>query len=645
MRFRTDSVVAAMLALMVAVALLSGCSKQDPGGVRQNLPPETTLAFVSDAGDTTDARVHLRWFGTDPDGEVVGYFARWDTLDWFSVFVTDSVFVLTVRDSSDSSASYCAHTFSVKSVDNDGEEDPTPATVTFTARNTFPETEITHGPGSVSSPMVCIEWRGWDYDGVVVGYGFKLYVREGAEWVEVAGDDNLPPDELALQFGPLVGLHRFEVWSIDDMGALDPTPAAIEFSCNPELAGALLRIRTNVFGNHKFRGLVWSPAYNEPIEIFDGEELVFDWIAEEDEISSCPILGFSYAFDDTTDWCQNYSMYDTHFEVAPGPGEHSLYVAVLGQAGVETRGRIYFDVIATSLDEYILVVDDYDWWESGNPIWGTDADRDAFYDTLTAGYARPPLQWDTAEHGDQEPPDVATLAGASTVVWYCDDSDATPPALAGLFDPFHPDYSDYCSLSGYIRVGGNLLLCGYKALGHITGEPYPITIAASDTTAGRVFARDYLRVGNAVNSGMAANPDSPWTYGFCFYGAVPGGTGIPGGRIVDLEPMYIDSVGALGYPEPGKWWLYADPPLPNYSRCGLGQIDVFEPYDACPIETHGVEAFLNMNFQGRTCVLLSPTGADRGNVCYFGFPLYYLQTAQVKAVFDKLLPLFGEERL
>ena len=52
-----------------------------------------------------------------------------------------------------------------------------------------------------------------------------------------------------------------------------------------------------------------------------------------------------------------------------------------------------------------------------------------------------------------------------------------------------------------------------------------------------------------------------------------------------------------------------------------------------------------MNFEDRTCALLSPTGSDHGNVCYFGFPLYYLQMPQVKTVFDKLLPLFGEERL
>ena len=60
------------------------------------------------------------------------------------------------------------------------------------------------------------------------------------------------------------------------------------------------------------------------------------------------------------------------------------------------------------------------------------------------------------------------------------------------------------------------------------------------------------------------------------------------------------------------------------------------------IESHGIDSYLNYNFDGRTCVLLSPTGTDRGNVCYLGFPLYYLKTFQVKAFFDELLPLFGE---
>jgi hypothetical protein len=641
MRSRSESVVAVLIVILTAMLMLAACSKQDPGVVRQNIPPETTLSFVSDTGDTTELRVHLTWLGSDPDGEVVAYLARWDTLDWFSVSGTDSVFALTATDSRDSAASYGVHTFSVKSIDNDGDEDATPATLTFTARNTFPETEIIHGPGSVTSPMVCIEWRGWDNDGVVVGYGLRLYTDQGGEWLEVAGEDSLPPDEFTIQLGPMAGLHRFEVWSIDDTGALDPTPAALEFTCNPAFPGPILLIRTNVLGNHGFLWPEWPPAYDIPIDIFEGEKLVFDWYADNENYSSCPILGFSYAFDDTSAWCQSYSMDDTHFEVTPEVGEHSLYVAVLGAAGVATRARIALNVVETSLDDYILVVDDYDKWEL-NPTWGTDADRDAFYDTLTAGYAHAPLQWDPAEHvveGTPQPPDVSALAGASTVVWYCDESDVT---LAALFNPI---YADYSVLSGYVRSGGNLVLCGYKVIGQMLQEAYPITIAASDSTLGRVFVRDFVRVGQAQNTGAGANPASPWYYGYCFYGAVPGGTGIPGGRDVDLEPMYIDSVGAGGYPEPGKWFPYADPPLPQYSRCGLGNIDVFEPYDGHPIETHGMDAFLNMNFEGRTCVLLSPTGEGSGNVCCLGFPLYYLQTQQVKAFFDQLLPLFGEERL
>ena len=105
MRSRSESVVAALIVALTALLLLAACSKQNPGAISQNVPPETTLSFVSDAGDTTEFRVHLRWGGNDPDGEVVAYLARWDTLDWFAASGTDSVFVLTADDSSDSAAS------------------------------------------------------------------------------------------------------------------------------------------------------------------------------------------------------------------------------------------------------------------------------------------------------------------------------------------------------------------------------------------------------------------------------------------------------------------------------------------------------------------------------------------------------------
>ena len=50
-----------------------------------------------------------------------------------------------------------------------------------------------------------------------------------------------------------------------------------------------------------------------------------------------------------------------------------------------------------------------------------------------------------------------------------------------------------------------------------------------------------------------------------------------------------------------------------------------------------------MSFEGEACGLLHLSGSDRGNVCYLGFPLYYLKTEEVQAFFQELLPLFGEE--
>jgi len=82
----------------------------------------------------------------------------------------------------------------------------------------------------------------------------------------------------------------------------------------------------------------------------------------------------------------------------------------------------YIAVVEADFSQYILLVDDYDQWEQV-PAWGTDADRDAFYDSLLYRCERPVVEWNPEEHmayGLPQPPDVATLAAASTVIWYAD---------------------------------------------------------------------------------------------------------------------------------------------------------------------------------------------------------------------------------
>ena len=57
------------LTLLVPLALfaLAACSPKD--AVVTQLPPETTI-FVQGPVDTVHHRVHLYWFGSDPDGDV-----------------------------------------------------------------------------------------------------------------------------------------------------------------------------------------------------------------------------------------------------------------------------------------------------------------------------------------------------------------------------------------------------------------------------------------------------------------------------------------------------------------------------------------------------------------------------------------------
>ena len=71
-------------------------------------------------------------------------------------------------------------------------------------------------------------------------------------------------------------------------------------------------------------------------------------------------------------------------------------------------------------------------------------------------------------------------------------------------------------------------------------------------------------------------------------------------------------------------------------------LEKVEAYQGEPIEPYVIDSYLNMNFEGQPCAVVGVTGTGRGNTCYFGFPLYYIQTPQAAAAFEKLLTLYGE---
>jgi len=656
------------LGALVAAAFLGGCSKFDPGDPNENQLPETTLSFSPDEGDTSNFEVRMNWFGWDVDGKIEYYQTvwdwpdslvdpvvgvDWDEVDWRNVINTDSVFY--VRASAETvttTKGFQQHRFAVRAVDDEGAWDETPEQVAFTAFTFVPETEILRGPATVTGTMVSFEWTAVDRDGVIVGYQYRLSRFDSGEWFPVVESDTLSAEETDVIFGPITGKHRFEVWAIDDAGAFDRTPATSVFTSNPDLAlGPKLFIVSNVFGLFSFRGPIWDPEYNIPEPIFLGERLRFQWYGTAESYGG-EVVGYRHAYDDTTIW-PAWSIFDRDFARTPEVGVHSLYVQSIDNANAITRARVTFEVVEASLDDYILIVDDYDLNEH-LAIWGTDDARDLFYFELTAPFERERVVWtpeQQLEDNLKQPPDVEALANASTVIWYSDGapiSDATQAPV--LWRTFHASDVIYNAIAGYVRVGGNLVLGGFKSIGAIAdvaaytpqSDDGAIEVAATDTLLNLTFIRDFLHVGSAINSGNLQNKDAPYQYGFCFHGGRP----TTEGAALGFSDTYIDSVGSTGWPSRGKWYFY------TYSgsggalkRCGLPEVESITSYQGSAISIFETDSFINPQFEGTSCGQLYLSGTNHGNVAYFGFPFYYLQTDDARELVDRLLTYMGEEKL
>ncbi len=341
---RRAAVVAALGALVGSVATVPGCSTVCS---TSNLAPDTELSVTHEAITGGGRRVRLEWFGHDHDGLVDHYMVRLDTLDWEEVTYTDTVLVYEARREEPGTADdEDMHSFSAKAVDDLGKGDLTPAEVPFWSRNQAPETIITWGPSGLTGPMVGIEWEGADVDGVIAAYDDRLFMRDGSTWIQVlpwSGSVTVGPDETSVLFGPLAGMHKFEIWATDNEDATDLTPAELTFTCNPELGAPELTVTTNVLGTHVFKGAVWPSEYNTPSVVSELEHLTFEWTADASAYGG-RVLGYRHAYDDTLSWPQ-WSLDDTSFEITPELGEHSLYISALDNSNMITRARFYISVV------------------------------------------------------------------------------------------------------------------------------------------------------------------------------------------------------------------------------------------------------------------------------------------------------------
>lgn len=220
----------ALAALAVAaLAALPGCSPKNVVGV--NAPPETYLFIQAPVESIAPAnhRIHVYWYGTDPDGDVVGYDFRlilpsgpadppWVRLD---ARTTDSLFTVYTGDSAQ-----VTPTFELRAVDDDGDVDATPARQTFRLTNQEPVVTITNPLRATDTTYasVTVDWTVSDPDGGGPGLRYRLWL-DGNE----AGMDSTTarrftvPSHRFLRGGVHVsGPRTLHLQAVDDGGRSGP---------------------------------------------------------------------------------------------------------------------------------------------------------------------------------------------------------------------------------------------------------------------------------------------------------------------------------------------------------------------------------------------------------------------------------------
>ncbi|MBU1936343.1 hypothetical protein KKG05_03010, partial [bacterium] len=127
--------------LSLLLITIAGCEVSDPGSAIPNQPPITHLVLAPpdlshlSPPDTAyfNHFTHLKWSGTDPDGDISGFWILVDaeTL-MFTTAYEDTIAFYAPGDTA------VFHTVQVTAVDNEGLADPTPPSRFFYATNTRP---------------------------------------------------------------------------------------------------------------------------------------------------------------------------------------------------------------------------------------------------------------------------------------------------------------------------------------------------------------------------------------------------------------------------------------------------------------------------------------------------------------------------
>lgn len=186
------SCLLAIIGLTVLIAF-SSCDTSITGSKKENQPPKTN--FTVDRIDVPEdirfaSRVDISWWGTDPDGYIVGY--EWSISepgeeDWQFTERNDSTFLLPIPEGEKTADVR----FTIRAIDNDGAHDPDPPYLVFPIENSAPTIEwsSTVSPPDTTFQFLSLGWDADDPDGEDDLSHVELAANDSSGvWTEIPAD-------------------------------------------------------------------------------------------------------------------------------------------------------------------------------------------------------------------------------------------------------------------------------------------------------------------------------------------------------------------------------------------------------------------------------------------------------------------------